>query len=146
MFIAVLVLVSLAVCVVAADTVIVIRNHQAVHTFQAFNERQLHSEALIQTATCVRLNVIRANDNVSHYVDWTVDRRFLQFVIDSASEQRQAKARILTQDHLIAVLKAAIAKKSWIPVSDCSAHSLTELIAPQAVAFNVRLPSAADLH
>jgi hypothetical protein len=136
-------LAAVLLCVVAADTVVVIRNHQSVRAFDAFNERLTHSQAQNLTATCIRLDLVRASDNISHYADWLVDRRLL--TLGQSIERAQKGAQKRASKALIATLRMAIAQKTWIPVSDCGAHALGELIAPKAVAFNVSLPGAADL-
>ncbi len=149
-FMATLAFVVVVLCVVAADTVIVIRNREFIDSSQRSQNVALEKAEATTTANllaaCQRFKAIRADANVSHYTDWTVDRRFRQFVIDLSSEVSARNARKLGQDDLIAVLSGAIAQKTWVPGQVCTGTLTVADLAPApAIAFDDQLPPASAL-
>jgi hypothetical protein len=149
-FLAGMAVISLLLCIVAADTIFVVRNRQYIDASQVAQNVALEKAEATTTANllaaCQRFKAIRADANVSHYTDWTVDRRFRQFVIDLSSEVSARNARKLGQDDLIAVLSGAIAQKTWVPGQVCTGTLTVADLAPApAIAFDDQLPPASAL-
>lgn len=93
---------------------------------------------------CERDNVQRAEDNLSHYADFQVDSFvYARFTVPTKTEtatQKQITAAFAGK------LKAAVAAKSWVPLTDCSVVVTAEGSAyqpPQPVALNLRVPPPA---
>ena len=74
-------------------------------------------QALIES--CQRLNVLRVEDNRSHYADYQV----FSFVADrsAASTKAETVAQAKATDELASVLRRAVREKGWTPATDCRA-------------------------
>lgn len=87
--------------------------------------------------SCVRLNILRAEDNTSHLADYLV----FKAVYESLRAQRRTgpvPAAILT----------GLQDKTWVPLTNCQHAVNTQGVryrAPEPVFFTQRLPSPRDL-
>ena len=115
--------ISLAVILLFVLGGIVIRNDLA-----GLKNQQLH--------TCERDNVQRAEDNASHYADYHVDSFVVQrFTVPTKTETPTQK-RITAE--FASTLHQAVAAKSWVPLTDCSAAVVVSgaaYKAPQPISF-----------
>lgn len=94
---------------------------------------------------CQRLNILRAEDNRSHYADFIVDSfvaaRFLKPTKTETAAQKKITATFSGK------LKTAVQDKTWTPITNC-AQAVNEhgakYQAPEPIPFAIRLapPSA----
>lgn len=80
-------------------------------------QQQLGSQYLFLIESCARLNIVRAEDNASHYADYEIDSVVYKLtkarVPQQTPEQRRATAQFL------APLVRALKIKTWTPLTDC---------------------------
>lgn len=84
--------------------------------------------------SCVRLQIVRIEDNASHYADWRVFRGVLKLPLNPV---------------LAAQINKAASTKTWVPPTDCLAAINRFGIryrAPLPVRFDIRLPPYDAVH
>ena len=107
-------------------------------------ERIVATEHLQIVEGCQRLNILRAEDNRSHYADYRVFSLVYRETLVARSLYRtpQEKAYFLA---FTREMRGAIADKTWTPLTDCTqavnAHGAA-YPPPNPIPFNTRLPSA----
>lgn len=94
---------------------------------------------------CKRQVIRDVEANISNHADWVVDGFFLQAVEHPLVPPPNAKAQALSQA-FIQPIKAAVASKVWIPITDCervvAVHGSRYKL-PKPVPFNEHQPPKA---
>jgi hypothetical protein len=122
-----------------------------VHTLQARVDRETRIQGDQHTQlveACRRLQIVRVEDNVSHYADYRVFRVVLQEQLAALKQGKVPQSQLANAQRFIAPLAMAVNEKTWVPVTDCARavneHGLA-YPARRPVPFVKRLPSKADL-
>lgn len=143
---AVLIACVIAIIVTTYNAVQVQRVEMKVSGQQAHIGRQF--QQLIQA--CVRLNILRAEDNVSHFVDYRVYRIVYLESLANLKKLQRIPPREATAEHKFLVqLKLGVRQKSWTPLTNCRqavSESGAFYRSPQPILFIHRLPPREDLY
>lgn len=131
------------------------RDQRATQRDQAAQGRQLAALAkrlgdehtqLIEG--CNRLQIQRVDENISHFSDFNVYRSVLVESIASEKRMHLTAEQIRDSDVLLDPIRAAIAAKTWVPVTNCTqavnAGGVHYAI-PLPIKFTSRLPRCVDL-
>lgn len=99
-----------------------------------------------QVQGCVRENVLRVNDNISHQADYAVDLfindRFLVPTKTETVRQKQITAQFEVP------LRHSVKVKQWTPLTNCAASASkagSKYRAPQPIPFRIKEPPASAL-
>lgn len=117
-------------------------------------ESQLGDDYVFIVESCVRLNIARAEDNISHYADYKIDKIFYTLTLRQEARIHPTGAQKQAYDQFLVPITEAIHAKSWTPLTDCTKavnKNGARYKPPQPVHFlsktgKERLPPAYDLH
>jgi len=142
---AVIMLAASILVLTALTTVTIVRLvDQAASQSQIEHVERLQAQQILES--CHRENVLRQEDNASHYADFVVDsfveKRFSKPTPTETAAQRRVTAEFADR------LNRAIAEKSWTPVTNCARAVNTRGVAyraPAPIPFQRQLPPPSAL-
>lgn len=117
-------------------------------------EKQQQKVAQVQyeaaLSSCIRLNIVRASDNRSHFADYhffTLTTKLIANNLKHPTQPTTAAQRKQAEDY-IGSLRESASDKTWVPLTDCSV-AVTNPIGfkiPQAIPFTTKLPPNSALN
>jgi hypothetical protein len=110
--------------------------------------KQLGSQHVLLVESCVRLNILRAEDNVSHYADYKLFR-IVQSETEAPPSRPLTSQEQKNRVEFLAQLDSAVKAKAWTPLTDCKRAvdaSGVRYRPPQPIAFYKHLPPRRDLY
>lgn len=126
----------------------------------ALVEAEIHAQQNELLNSCIRLNIVRALDNSSHYSDYKTITQQIRFQSTSLRSNYLALRRIgLPKRILNRALKQAIAAlasqraqantKEWVPLTNCTAIAISSggtYLPPLPISFAAGPPPASALN
>jgi hypothetical protein len=131
---------------------------QRVEAHQKQQQANLGRQFQQLVQACVRLNILRAEDNVSHFADYKVfkavytESRLAQ-KISYATAVRIEGAKLANRERslnqsILTPIKSAVDLKAWTPLTNCAKAVSQDgpfYRPPKSILFITRLPPRADL-